>query len=57
MAAVIRPGGPLDSFDRRRCRSRALQRFSHTRMVGDHERAYAAAAAGAGRRRLPTTAA
>jgi glycosyltransferase involved in cell wall biosynthesis len=58
MVAVIRPGGPLDGFDRRRCRARALQRFSRTRLVLDYERVYAIAAGAPGRRRrLPTTAA
>jgi len=58
MVAVIRPGGPLDHFDRRRCRARALQRFSRTRLVLDYERVYATAAGAPGRsRRLPTTAA
>jgi glycosyltransferase involved in cell wall biosynthesis len=58
MVAVIRPGGPLDGFDRRRCRARALQRFSRARLVLDYERVYAIASAAAGRsRRLPTTAA
>ncbi|HEU5170221.1 MAG TPA: glycosyltransferase family 4 protein [Gemmatimonadales bacterium] len=41
MAAVLRPGGPLDRLDRRRCRARAIQRFSRMRMVEDHERLYA----------------
>jgi glycosyltransferase involved in cell wall biosynthesis len=58
MVEVIRPGGLLDHFDRRRCRARALQRFSRTRLVLDYERVYAVAAGAAGRsRRLPTTAA
>jgi glycosyltransferase involved in cell wall biosynthesis len=58
MVAVIRPGGPLDGFDRRRCRARALQRFSRRRLVLDYERVYAIAAGAPGRRRrLPTTAA
>jgi glycosyltransferase involved in cell wall biosynthesis len=58
MVAVIRPGGPLDGFDRRRCRARARQRFSRKRLVTDHERLYAIAAGAPGRtRRLPTTAA
>jgi glycosyltransferase involved in cell wall biosynthesis len=41
MAELIRPGGPLDSFDRRRCRERAVERFSRKRMVANHERVYA----------------
>ncbi len=36
MADVIRPGGPLDAFDRQRCRARAVERFSRDRMVDDH---------------------
>jgi glycosyltransferase involved in cell wall biosynthesis len=41
MAAVIRAGGPLASFDRRRCRTRAVERFSRARMATDYERYYA----------------
>jgi glycosyltransferase involved in cell wall biosynthesis len=40
MASVIRPGGPLDAFDRRRCRERAVKRFSSARMAEEHERLY-----------------
>lgn len=40
MVDVVRPGGPLDRFDRRRCRERAVERFSRDRMVRDHERLY-----------------
>jgi glycosyltransferase involved in cell wall biosynthesis len=40
MARVIRTGGPLDVFDRRRCRRRAVDRFSRARMVRDYERLY-----------------
>lgn len=40
MAALIRPGGPLDDFDRERCRARAVERFSRERMVRDHERLF-----------------
>jgi glycosyltransferase involved in cell wall biosynthesis len=36
MAALIRPGGPIDDVNRRRCRERAIQRFSRDRMVADH---------------------
>src|SRR5581483_2872780 len=36
MAAVIRRGGPLEGFNRRRCRARAIQRFSRARFVRDH---------------------
>ena len=35
-----RPGGPVDRIDRRRCRARAVQRFSRARMVAEHERLY-----------------
>jgi glycosyltransferase involved in cell wall biosynthesis len=41
MADVIRPGGPLERFDRAACRTRAVERFSRARMVLDHERLYA----------------
>jgi glycosyltransferase involved in cell wall biosynthesis len=41
MSEVIRPGGPLDRFDRARCRARASERFGRERMVADHERIYA----------------
>jgi glycosyltransferase involved in cell wall biosynthesis len=40
MADAIRPGGPVDGIDRRRCRSRAVIRFSRQRMVRDYERLY-----------------
>jgi glycosyltransferase involved in cell wall biosynthesis len=40
MAEIIRPGGVLEDFDRRRCRERAIERFSHRRMVRDYERLY-----------------
>lgn len=40
MVELIRPGGPLDGFDRRRCRERAVERFSRARMVDDHIRLY-----------------
>jgi len=40
MAATIRPGGVLDSFDRRACRARAVERFSRDRLVDDHLRLY-----------------
>lgn len=45
MAHLIRPGGVLDSFDRRQCRERAMERFSRNRMVSDHELTYARVAA------------
>jgi glycosyltransferase involved in cell wall biosynthesis len=41
MVELIRPGGPVDSFDRLRCRARAIERFSSERMVTDYERTYA----------------
>jgi glycosyltransferase involved in cell wall biosynthesis len=43
MREIIRPGGPLDSFDRRRCRERAAERFGRDRMVSEYESVYAAA--------------
>jgi glycosyltransferase involved in cell wall biosynthesis len=42
MAAVIRPGGAADAFDRERCRAVAVRRFGRDRMVAAHERLYAA---------------
>jgi glycosyltransferase involved in cell wall biosynthesis len=33
---LIRPGSPLDRFDRVRCRERAVERFSRDRMVEQH---------------------
>jgi glycosyltransferase involved in cell wall biosynthesis len=36
MVELIRPGGPVDTFDRLRCRARAVQRFSRDRMVAQH---------------------
>ena len=44
MRDIIRPGGPLDDFDRGRCRERAAQLYGRDRMVADYERVYAAAA-------------
>ena len=41
MVDLIRPGGLVDSFDRLRCRARAIERFSSERMVADYERLYA----------------
>lgn len=41
MAELIRAGGPIDAFDRLRCRARAVERFSRERMVADHVRLYA----------------
>lgn len=40
MADVIRPGGPLEGFDRKRCRERASERFGRDTMVRNHERLY-----------------
>lgn len=45
LVEVIRPGSVLDHFDRRRCRERAVQRFSRARMVDDYIRLYREAAA------------
>lgn len=44
MRDIIRPGGPLDGFDRARCRERAAARFGRDRMVADYESIYAEAA-------------
>jgi len=44
MAEVIRPGGALDGFDRRRCRDVAASRFGSERVVREHEALYARAA-------------
>jgi glycosyltransferase involved in cell wall biosynthesis len=55
MVDLIRPGGPLESFDRLRCRARAIERFSSDRMVADHERLYSAMVA-APRKALPARA-
>jgi glycosyltransferase involved in cell wall biosynthesis len=51
MAAMLRPGSPLDQFDRHRCRARAVQRFSRARMVAEHEALYAQIVAEDGGRR------
>lgn len=40
MADLIRPGGLVDTLDRRRIRNRAVRRFSRDRMVADYERLY-----------------
>jgi glycosyltransferase involved in cell wall biosynthesis len=40
MQAIIRPGGRLEHFDRRRCRERAVERFGSARMVEEHEALY-----------------
>ncbi len=40
MAETVRRGGPLDQFDRMRCRARAVERFAADRMVTEHERLY-----------------
>lgn len=40
MADIIRPGGVLDSFDRRKCRERAVRRFGRQRMILEHEAFY-----------------
>lgn len=49
MADVIRPGGVLDTFDRARCRARAIERFSLSRMVDGYEALYERVAASARR--------
>ncbi len=49
LAEIIRPGGPLDHFDRRRCRERAVERFGRERMVADHVRLYRSIARGGAR--------
>jgi glycosyltransferase involved in cell wall biosynthesis len=36
MVNLIRPGGAVDSFDRLRCRARAVERFGRDRMVENH---------------------
>jgi glycosyltransferase involved in cell wall biosynthesis len=46
MAELIRRGGPIDRFDRLRCRARAIERFSSDRMVADYERLYTTMVAG-----------
>ncbi|HEX6533479.1 MAG TPA: glycosyltransferase family 4 protein [Gemmatimonadaceae bacterium] len=40
MRDLIRYGGPLDDFDRWRCRERAAERFGRDRMTADYERLY-----------------
>lgn len=40
MVDVIRPGGRIEGFDRRRCRERAVERFSSARFVAEHEALY-----------------
>ena len=40
MASLVRPGGAVDSFNRQRCRERAVERFSRDRMVADHVSLY-----------------
>jgi glycosyltransferase involved in cell wall biosynthesis len=56
MTAIIRPGGPVDQFDRQRCRMRAIERFSRERMVEEHERLYLRLSTGrpSERRRQPS---
>jgi glycosyltransferase involved in cell wall biosynthesis len=53
LAAAIVPGGPVDRISRRRCRARARQRFSRSRMVADHEQLYADVLASTDRRLGP----
>lgn len=55
MVELVRPGGALERFDRRRCRERAVERFGRARLVADHEALYRrvlAEAAAARRRRI-----
>jgi glycosyltransferase involved in cell wall biosynthesis len=52
MRDIIRPGGPLDYFDRSRCREHAAERFGRDRMVADYESVYAAAAGHTGPHKL-----
>jgi glycosyltransferase involved in cell wall biosynthesis len=40
MRALIAPGGPVDDFDRQRCRECAIERFGRDRMVEEYERLY-----------------
>jgi glycosyltransferase involved in cell wall biosynthesis len=40
MVELIRPGGAVDSIDRRECCNRAVERFSRRRFVADHIRLY-----------------
>jgi glycosyltransferase involved in cell wall biosynthesis len=40
MCEILRPGSPLDDFDRRRCRERAAARFNRDRMASEYERVY-----------------
>jgi glycosyltransferase involved in cell wall biosynthesis len=40
MAAIIADGGPATRLDRRRCRARAIERFTCDRMVMGYERVY-----------------
>jgi glycosyltransferase involved in cell wall biosynthesis len=47
MAEAIRPGGVLDGFDRRRCRERAVERYSRSRMVREHLALYESVVAAA----------
>jgi glycosyltransferase involved in cell wall biosynthesis len=37
---LIRPGGAVETFDRARCRRRAIERFSAERMVAEHVALY-----------------
>jgi glycosyltransferase involved in cell wall biosynthesis len=46
MVELIRPGGPVDQFDRAGCRLRAIERFSRERMVTEYERVYRRVSAG-----------
>jgi len=52
LVEAIRPGGPVDAIDRRRCAELAAQRFSASSMVRDHEVLYGRVV----RRRAPNAA-
>lgn len=49
LTELIRHGGPLDAFDRERCRLRAIERFGREHMVERHEDLYQRVAREAGR--------
>jgi glycosyltransferase involved in cell wall biosynthesis len=45
LAALLRRGGPLDDFDRVRCRQRAIDRFGRDRMITEYVALYERAGA------------
>jgi glycosyltransferase involved in cell wall biosynthesis len=57
MRSLIALGGPVDDFDRQRCRECAIERFGRDRMVEEYERLYTYATTdarpGASARRAP----